>query len=78
MTHQRLPETLYTVYAELLDQAIRADATASLHGLPPGTFVSKTVGNRKDSRSGCDTEFVFDSQFIESPFVWLKCGIRIG
>ena len=43
MALQRLPETLHTVYAELLDQAIQAEAGASLIGQPTGTFVSKNV-----------------------------------
>ena len=44
MSFERIPETTHTLYAELLDQAIRAEASARLDGLPPGTFVSKTVG----------------------------------
>ena len=47
MTFQRLPETLHTVYAELLDQTIQAEAGASLVGLPPETFVAKTVSGRR-------------------------------
>lgn len=47
MSFQRLPETLHTLYAELLDQAIRSDAERSLVDVPLGTFVSKTVRGRK-------------------------------
>jgi hypothetical protein len=46
MGFERLPETIHTLYAELLDQAIRAEAGARLVGLAPGTPVSKTVGGR--------------------------------
>jgi hypothetical protein len=47
MPFQRLPETVHTLYAELLDQVIRAEAE-----LPPdlprqGSFVSKLVKGRR-------------------------------
>lgn len=44
MSFQRLPETVHTLYAELLDQVIEAEAEAAALGLPPaGSFVSKEV-----------------------------------
>jgi hypothetical protein len=43
MPFQRLPETVQTLYAELLEQAIQAEAEAALLNAPQGTFVSKTV-----------------------------------
>ena len=43
MTHQRLPESLQTLYAELLEQTIHAEAEAAATGAPHGTFVSKTI-----------------------------------
>ena len=39
----RLPESVVTLYAELLDQCVRADAEAR-GALGPGSFVSKKVG----------------------------------
>lgn len=44
MPNERLPETLQTLYAELLDQVLQADVEAAAAGLPPaGSFVSKQV-----------------------------------
>lgn len=44
MPIERLPESLQTLYAELLDQVLQADAEAAAAGLPPsGAFVSKEV-----------------------------------
>jgi len=43
VTHQRLPETIQTLYAELLEQTIHAEAEAAATGAPHGTFVSKTI-----------------------------------
>lgn len=44
MPAERLPESVHTLYAELLDQAVEADAEAAARELPPaGTFVSKQV-----------------------------------
>jgi len=44
MPIQRLPETVHTLYAELLDQVLQAEAEAIAVGLPPsGSFVSKQV-----------------------------------
>ncbi|HEX2164657.1 MAG TPA: GSU2403 family nucleotidyltransferase fold protein [Thermoanaerobaculia bacterium] len=44
MTIDRLPEALQTLYAELLDQAVQAEAEeAALRLPPPGTFVRKKV-----------------------------------
>jgi hypothetical protein len=44
MPAERLPETLQTLYAELLDQALHAEAEAAAARLPPpGAFVSKEV-----------------------------------
>lgn len=44
MGFERLPETVHTLYAELLDQVIAAEAEAVARGLPPGgSFVSKRV-----------------------------------
>lgn len=48
MSYQRLPETVHTLYAELLDQLVQAEAETVARGLPPpGSLVSKQVkGNR--------------------------------
>jgi hypothetical protein len=43
MPFQRLPESVQTLYAELLEQAIHAQAEAAVSGAPPGSFVSKTI-----------------------------------
>lgn len=44
MRLERLPETVHTLYAELLDQSIAAEAETVAGGLPPGgSFVSKRV-----------------------------------
>ncbi|MFY9820483.1 MAG: GSU2403 family nucleotidyltransferase fold protein [Thermoanaerobaculia bacterium] len=43
MPFQRLPETVQTLYAELLDQTIQAEAEAALVKAPQGTFVSKAI-----------------------------------
>lgn len=43
MAHQRLPETTQTLYAELLEQTIHAEAEAAALGVLPGTFISKTI-----------------------------------
>ena len=47
MVYQRLPETVHTIYAELLDQAIRAEAEAAVTPTPSGSFVSKIVKGRR-------------------------------
>ena len=43
MAYQRLPESIQTLYAELLEQTIHAEAEAAATGAPHGTFVSKTI-----------------------------------
>jgi hypothetical protein len=44
VSYERLPESVATLYAELLDQAVQAEADAVAQGLPPpGSFVSKRV-----------------------------------
>ncbi|MBW8873656.1 MAG: nucleotidyltransferase domain-containing protein [Acidobacteria bacterium] len=43
MPFQRLPETVQTLYAELLEQTIQAEAEAALLKAPHGTFVSKAI-----------------------------------
>ncbi len=43
MAHQRLSESIQTLYAELLEQTIHAEAEAAVLGAPPGSFVSKTL-----------------------------------
>jgi hypothetical protein len=40
---ERLPESVQTLYAELLDQAIHAEAEAAVTEAPQGSFVSKTI-----------------------------------
>jgi hypothetical protein len=40
---QRLPESVQTLYAELLEQTIHAEAEAALLKAPQGTFVSKVI-----------------------------------
>jgi hypothetical protein len=40
---RRLPESVQTLYAELLDLSLRAEAERAARGLPPGTFVAKTI-----------------------------------
>src|SRR5258708_8145836 len=45
MAFDRLPESVQTLYAELLDQLRAADAEAAVLGLK-GTFVSKTIRGR--------------------------------
>ena len=47
MTVDRLPESLQTLYAELFDQVVQAEAEAAAVGLPPaGSFVSKSIRGR--------------------------------
>src|SRR5690349_20862852 len=43
MPHQRLPESVQTLYAELLEQAIHGDAERAASALPRGSFVAKTI-----------------------------------
>ncbi len=43
MPFDRLPETVQTLYAELLEQSIHADAAAAAIGVPAGSFVRKKV-----------------------------------
>ncbi len=43
MPFHRLPESVQTLYAELLDQTIQAEAEAALLKAPHGTFVSKAI-----------------------------------
>jgi len=43
MPFQRLPESVQTLYAELLEQTIHAQAETAISGAPPGSFVSKTI-----------------------------------
>lgn len=43
MSFQRLPESVQTLYAELLEQTIHAEAEAVAAGVRQGTFVSKVV-----------------------------------
>jgi len=43
MSFQRLSESVQTLYAELLEQVIHAEAEAAAVGVRQGTFVSKTV-----------------------------------
>jgi hypothetical protein len=40
---QRLPESVHTLYAELLDQVIQAEAEVAALAAPQGSFVSKTI-----------------------------------
>ncbi|HEX4952927.1 MAG TPA: GSU2403 family nucleotidyltransferase fold protein [Thermoanaerobaculia bacterium] len=47
MPIQRLPDTVQTLYAELLDQTFQAEAERLARGLPPGTFVSKEIKGRR-------------------------------
>jgi len=43
----RYPEAVQTLYAELLDQLLRADAELAVRGLPPGSLVSKEIRGRR-------------------------------
>ena len=43
MTIDRLPEPTQTLYAELLDQCLHAEAERAAAGLPPGSFVAKEI-----------------------------------
>jgi len=43
LAFQRLSESVQTLYAELLEQTIHAEAEAAVVGAPPGSFVSKAV-----------------------------------
>jgi hypothetical protein len=43
MAVQRLPDAVLTLYAELLDQCVAAEADARASGRQPGSFVSKTI-----------------------------------
>lgn len=43
MAYQRLPESIQTLYAELLEQTIHAEAEAAVLGAPSGSFVSKAL-----------------------------------
>lgn len=47
MPIQRLPETVHTLYAELFDQVIRAEAELRLDHPRQGSFVSKLVKGRR-------------------------------
>src|SRR5262245_38587363 len=47
MPIQRLPESVHTLYAELFDQAIRAEAELPLDVPRHGSFVSKLVKGRR-------------------------------
>jgi hypothetical protein len=42
-TFQRFPESTQTLYAELFEQVIHAEAEAAALGVPHGSFVAKTV-----------------------------------
>ncbi len=46
MPFDRLPDTVQTLYAELLEQSIHADAAEAAIGAPPGSFVRKKVKGR--------------------------------
>ncbi|MCP3960952.1 MAG: hypothetical protein GY719_24160 [bacterium] len=46
MAYQRLPESVQTLYAELLEHAIHAEAAEATLGAATGTFVSKKVKGR--------------------------------
>ncbi|HHQ48680.1 MAG TPA: hypothetical protein ENK19_07335, partial [Acidobacteria bacterium] len=46
MPYRWLPETVATLYAELLDQAIQAEAAGAAGTVPTGSFISKTIGGR--------------------------------
>jgi len=41
--YQRLPESVQTLYAELLEQSVHAAAEAAVPGSPRGSFVAKTI-----------------------------------
>jgi hypothetical protein len=43
VTFERLPESVQTLYAELLDQAIQGEAEAAMTAAPQGSFVSKSI-----------------------------------
>src|SRR5690349_17628955 len=43
MPYQRLPECVQTLYAELFEQTVHAQADAAAAGSSQGSFVSKTV-----------------------------------
>ena len=43
MPFERLPESVQTLYAELLDQTIQGEAEAAISAAPQGSFVSKTI-----------------------------------
>ncbi len=43
MAFERLPESVQTLYAELLDQAIQGEAEAAVTSAPQGSFVSKAI-----------------------------------
>ncbi len=44
MAFERLPDTVQTLYAELLDQSIAAEGEARAGAMQRGSFVSKTIG----------------------------------
>ncbi len=46
MPFDRLPDTVQTLYAELLEQSIHADAADAAIGAPRGTFVRKKIKGR--------------------------------
>ncbi len=46
MPFDRLSDTVQTLYAELLEQSIHADAADAAIGVPPGTFVRKKIKGR--------------------------------
>ena len=58
MSFDRLPETVQTLYAELLEQSIHADAAEAAIGVPPGSFVRKRVnGSWRGSVKSIPAEF---------------------
>ncbi|HEX4498798.1 MAG TPA: GSU2403 family nucleotidyltransferase fold protein [Thermoanaerobaculia bacterium] len=46
MAFDRLPESVQSLYAELLDQAIQGEAEAAMSAAPQGSFVSKNIKGR--------------------------------
>src|SRR5436305_8698579 len=43
MPYERLPESVQTLYAELLEQAVHARAESAVVEMPRGSFVAKTI-----------------------------------
>lgn len=81
MTVDRLPHTVQTLYAELLDHCQHSEAEQAVRGLPPGSFVSKQI---KGSRYwylqvsiGAQKRQVYLGPESEALLEWMR-RVRVG